>query len=198
MEEGLRLENRHTGERVEMLRATDDSDDLERKGYLPPGRAAMSVHVHLRQDVSLHVKAGRLHLLVDGGKTVLDSGDSLELVRGTAYRLWNEGREPVEYEAVVSPAGDLDQYLQAYFDVVNAGEPNRPSLAHLARVHMRHQDTQSVRLLSGPLQSFVFLAALAKGSLTGGFRGEDWPGSPNRSPGLPSTSDTTEDALTPA
>lgn len=181
----LVLVNRHTGERLVLRRTgADPAERLEMKGSLPPGRAAMSVHMHRAQDVRIRLDGGTLHALVDGRTVAIEAGEALEIPRGTPYRLWNEGPTPATYGATVTPALDLDRYLQAYFDVVNAGERDRPALAYLAQVQMRHQQTQAVRLLWGPLQELLFAGAVAVGFATGRFRGGEWPGSPERAPGL--------------
>lgn len=181
----LVLENRHTGERLNLRRTpADPVERLEMTGSLPPGKAAMSVHVHRGQEVGLNVSSGTLHALVDGQTVAVEAGESLTIPPNTPYRLWNEGGVSVAYEACATPALDLDRYLHAYFDVVNAGELNRPPLTYLAQVQMRHQDSQAVRLLWGPFQELLFSGAVVTGSLTGRFRGADWPGSPERCPGI--------------
>jgi hypothetical protein len=99
---------------------------------------------------------------------------------GRSHRWWNAGDEPLEFEAWARPAGDLDRYLQAVFQVRNAGPPGQPPLAYLAHVMVRHQATQEVRVVTGILQSLVFRAALLMGKLTGRYRGTEWPGAPER------------------
>lgn len=182
----LVLQNRHTGERLELrrlARGDADADVLALAGRIPAGRPSMSVHEHHSQHIRIEVRSGVLHALVGGRHATIPAGQTLDLPPGTPYRLWNEEREDAIWEGEATPAGDLDRYLQAYMQVVNSGEPNRPPLTYLARVQLRHQNTQSVKLLWGPSQSLLFMAAALFGGLTGRFRGTEWPGAPERCPG---------------
>ena len=77
-------------------------------------------------------------------------GESLLLPRGVPHRWWNEGDEPLAFEGFTHPAVDLDRYLQAVFDIVNAGPPGRPSLFYLAHLALRHQRTQAVLVMPLP------------------------------------------------
>jgi hypothetical protein len=43
---------------------------------------------------------------------------------------------------------DLDRYLQAVFEVMNAGPEGRPSLFYIAHAALRHRDTQAMRTRS--------------------------------------------------
>lgn len=182
----LLLRNDHTGETIELRRGADGSADrLELACSLPPGRASMSVHAHRMQDLTVTVRSGLLRVLVEDRTADVPAGESLSIPRGTPYRLWNENPEPVHYVAVADPAGDLDRYLQGYFQVVNAGERDRPPLGYLARLQLRYRHTQSIRLLAPVLQVPLFMTAAAAGVLLGRFRGRDWPGAPERCPGLP-------------
>lgn len=181
----LLLENRHTGETMALRRTTVSGEEaLEIDGVLPPGRAAMSVHAHRGQDLALSVRTGSLRALLGNRRVTIPEGETLHVPRGTPYRLWNEGMDASEYRATAVPVADLDRYLQGYFQVVNAGERDHPPLTYLARLHLRHRHSQSLRLLSAPFQTALFLGAAAAGALVGRYRGEGWPGAPDTCPGV--------------
>ncbi len=185
----LVLESRHTGERIELRRRPAGAgDSLEIQGLLPAGRPSMSVHAHHGQTLRLHVRSGVLHALVGGRNLRIPAGETLEIPPGTPYRFWNEQNHDAAYEGEASPAGDLDRYLQAYSQVVNAGERNSPPLTYLARVQLRHADTQTVNLLWGPAQTLLFMGVALFGAMTGRYRGDDWPGADARCPGAPPVS----------
>jgi hypothetical protein len=80
---------------------------------------------------------------------------------------------------------DLDRYLQAVFEVVNAGPPARPPLFYMAHVALRHRDTQAVLLMPRLAQRLLFHLIVALGTILGRYRGDDWPGSPARCKGTP-------------
>lgn len=89
-------------------------------------------------------------------------------------------------------AAELDRYLQAVFEVTNAGAPGRPPLVYLAHAALRHRRTQTVLVLPARLQAQVFRLAFALGALAGRYRGTDWPGGPARCTGVPEISAHTD------
>lgn len=186
----LRLENRHTGEVLELLRVRGpDGLALRLRGSLPPGREGPPLHVHVEEDEDGTVVAGELTAQLGVDTLTVAAGGSVRLPRGVPHRWWNAGTELLRFEGWVRPAVDLDRYLQGVFDVVNAGPPGRPPLIYMAHVALRHQRTQRVLLMPGPLQAVVFRAAVVLGTLLGRYRGEDWPGAPAWCPGAPEGSD---------
>ncbi len=65
----LVLENRHTGERLELRRIAQDGETwLELKGSLPPHRDGPPLHVHHNEDEGGRVLSGTLSAVVDGRK----------------------------------------------------------------------------------------------------------------------------------
>lgn len=186
MTEPLVIENKHTGERLEMVRKVIDGVTcLELRGSLPPHCEGPPLHVHHREYEAGTVLAGRLNAVVDGRRVQAAAGEDVELPTGSAHRWWNEDDEMLEFTGVVRPVVDLDRYLQAVNDVVNAGPAGRPSLVYMAHVQLRHRDTQAALLMPRPVQALVFRVAHLFGRLTGAYRGTDWPGCPERCTGAP-------------
>ncbi len=182
----LLLENRHTGERL-MLRRVKGRDGmfLRLRGTLPPHREGPPLHVHYAEDEDGRVTAGVLSAELDGKRIEVAAGGSSRFPRGIAHRWWNDGDEELDFEGTAGPLVDLDRYLEAVFDVMNAGPPGRPPLFCIAHVVHRHRRTQAVLLMPGALQAIVFRLVVAVGSLLGRYRGTDWPGSPARCGGAP-------------
>jgi hypothetical protein len=79
----------------------------------------------------------------------------------------------------------LDRFLQAIFDVLNAGPADRPPLFYMAHLLLRHRHTQTLRIMPPPIQAVLFRVIVAVGTLLGRYRGEDWPGCPSRCVGAP-------------
>jgi mannose-6-phosphate isomerase-like protein (cupin superfamily) len=182
----LLLENRHTGERLALRRVRrGDEVWLELKGSLPAHREGPPMHVHFAEDEEGFVRSGRLSVVVEGRQGTVEAGASTSIPRGAAHRWWNEGDEPLEFEGYARPVVDLDRYLQAIFEIMNAGPEGRPPLFYLAHVALRHRDTQAVLLMPRPIQGVLFRVVVAIGTLLGRYRGEDWPGCPARCTGAP-------------
>jgi quercetin dioxygenase-like cupin family protein len=177
----MNLENRHTGERLSLRRVRRGGEVwIELKGSLPPNQEGPPMHIHFAEDEEGQVIAGTLSADLNGQRMTAKRGDSVRFPRGAAHRWWNGGSERLVFEGYARPAVDLDVYLHAIFDVVNAGPAGRPPLFYIAHVMLRHWDTQAMTLAPRPIQAVLFRVVVAIGSLLGRYRGTDWPGCPSR------------------
>ena len=182
----LRLENRHTGEVLELRRKRQAGKVvLELRGTLPPHRGGPPLHIHHLEDEEGSVTAGTLCAEVGAQRIEAGPGQPVHLPRGIAHRWWNGGDDPLAFEGQVRPVVDLDRDLQAIFEVMNAGGPNQPPLFYLAHVALRHRRTQTVLVMPPSIQALVFRGALVLGTLLGRYRGTNWPGCPARCTGAP-------------
>jgi hypothetical protein len=143
------------------------------------------MHIHHLEDEEGRVIAGTLSVEVGGRRIEAGPGQSVRLPRGVPHRWWNQGDELLEFEGRAYPAADLDQYLQAMFEILNAGAPNRPPLFYLAYVAMRHRRTQAALVMPRPLQAVLFRVLVGLGTILGRYRGTEWPGCPARCTGAP-------------
>lgn len=177
----LHLENRHTGEGLSLTRIRRGSEVwLELKGSLPPHREGPPMHIHFVEDEEVHIRSGTLSAVLDGRQISAGPGQSTSILRGVPHRWWNGGDEMLEFEGYARPAVDLDRYLQAVFEVTNAGSAGRPPLFYMAHVALRHRHTQVVLILPRPIQAVLFRAIVAIGTALGRYRGTEWPGCPSR------------------
>ena len=189
----LRLENRHTGEVLELRRRNQNGESiLELRGTLPAHSEGPPMHVHHLEDEEGRVTAGTLSVMTGGQRIDAGPGQTVRLPRGVPHRWWNQGDQPLAFEGQTRPAVDLDRYVQAMFEVINAGAPNRPPLFYLAHVALRHRRTQSVLIMPLAVQAILFRAVIVLGTLLGRYRGTEWPGCPARCTGAPDI--TGEDA----
>ena len=177
----INLENRHTGERLSIRRVKrGDEVWLELRGSLPPHRDGPPMHIHFAEDEEGRIESGVISFVIDGRRMTGGPGESLSIPRGVAHRWWNDGDQPLEFHGAARPAVDLDRYLQAVFEVINAGTNGRPPLFYMAHVALRHRRTQAVLILPRTLQAVLFRVLVAVGTLLGRYRGSDWPGCPSR------------------
>lgn len=185
-DETIRLENRHTGERLALRRvARGDEIWLELKGSLPAHSQGPPMHVHHVENEEGHVISGTLSALVGGRRITAGPGESTSIPHGLAHRWWNEGDELLVFEGHARPVVDLDRYLQAVFDVLNSGPAGRPSLFYMAHVALRHRRTQDVLIMPRAIQAVLFRLLVALGTVLGRYRGDNWPGCPSRCAGAP-------------
>jgi mannose-6-phosphate isomerase-like protein (cupin superfamily) len=186
----LRLENRHTGEVLEIRRARRNGEPVfALRGTLPAHREGPPLHVHYAEDEEGLIVAGTLSAEVDRQRVTVGPGQTVRLPQGVPHRWWNDGDQTLIFEGYTHPAVDLDRYLQAVFEVMNAGAPNRPPLFYLANLALRHRRTQSVLLMPAPIQTVLFGFLVLVGTLLGRYRGTSWPGCPARCTGAPDALD---------
>jgi len=185
--DALVLQNRHSGERLELQRvaASNGQTWLALRGSLPPHRPGPLLHIHHGEHEEGEVLAGTFAAEVDGRRIEVATGGKASFPAGSAHRWWNGGEDLLVVHGFAKPAVDLDRYLHAVFDVLNSGAENRPPLFYMAHVVWRHRRTQTVLLMPRPIQAIVFPLIVLVGTILGRYRGTDWPGSPARCTGAP-------------
>ena len=177
----LIIENRHTGERLTMRRVKrGDEVWLELKGSLPPHRQGPPLHIHVAEDEEGFVRSGTLSAVLNGRRFTAGSGERVSLPRGSTHRWWNDGTEPLVFEGYARPAVDLDRFLQATFEVLNAGSADRPPLFYMAHLSWRHRRTQTVLFAPSWVQTILVPTVVLIGTILGRYRGTAWPGCPER------------------
>jgi mannose-6-phosphate isomerase-like protein (cupin superfamily) len=175
------LHNRHTGEVLELRRVMRDGQPcLELEGTLPPHRQGPPLHVHFKEHEEGVVISGTLSAEVDGRQMQIGPGGVAQLPAGSAHRWWNAGDEPLTFRGTTAPLVDLDVYLEAAFDVLNSGAPERPPLFYMAHLAWRHRKTQAVLFAPRWLQAVLVPVVVFVGTILGRYRGTDWPGCPDR------------------
>jgi hypothetical protein len=147
------------------------------------------MHVHLAEDEEGRILSGTLSAVLNGRRMTVSAGESTAIPRGVPHRWWNDGNEPLEFEGYARPVVDLDRYLQAIFEIMNAGPAGRPPLFYLAHAALRHRHTQAVVIIPRPIQDVLFRVIVVVGTMLGRYRGTDWPGCPSRCAGAPICAD---------
>lgn len=182
----LVLTNRHTGECLRLTRFEGENGHwLRIKGSLPPGSQGPPLHIHIHEDEGGHVLAGTISATVNGRFLQAGPGHALCLPRGQAHRWWNDGDKELLFDGYAKPVVDLDRYLQAAFEVMNAGRSGRPPLLYMAHLIHRHRHTQVALIMPRFVQRILLPAVVLIGHLLGRYRGTDWPGCPARCQGAP-------------
>jgi mannose-6-phosphate isomerase-like protein (cupin superfamily) len=182
----LRLENRHTGEVLELSRFLEDGVECIRLvGSSPAGGEGPPLHIHFVEDEIGTVRKGVLHAIIGDRRVEARVGESVTLPKRVPHRWWNGGDVTLEFDGFARPAADIDKYLQAGFEIANAGPVGRPSMFYLAHLALRHRRTQQVLMIPPAVQALLFPLLVALGTLLGKYRGTDWPGCPARCTGAP-------------
>src|SRR5262249_30417936 len=160
----LTIENRHNGERLAMRRVKrGDEVWLELKGSLPPHQRGPPLHIHVAEDEEGGVRSGTLSAVLNGRPFTAGPGERAGLARGSPHRWWNGGKDPLVFDGYARPAVDLDRFLQAIFEVLNAGSAGRPPLFYMAHLALRHRHTQTLLIMPRPIQAALFRVIVAVG-----------------------------------
>src|SRR5215467_649279 len=157
-DQAVTLELRHNGERLTLRRIKTDNgvEELRLTGSLPAHRQGPPLHIHFEEDEDVEVVSGTLSASVDGNPLVIKAGGSGNFPKGSLHRWWNDGDEELVLRGIVTPAVDLDRYLQALFEVLNAGAPNRPTIFYMAHIAYLHRKTQSPLIFTRVLYTILF------------------------------------------
>jgi len=158
---------------------------LEVDGRLLPGVNGPPLHAHYQLSEETTVTSGQLGVLLDGEELVVQPGETSVFPPGSKHRWWNAGEGPVEFSGRAIPAGDLDQYLQGVFALVNANPGGPPSFFHMAHLLWRHRHTHAVMTPPLIIQRLLLPLVISLGWLLGKYRCSDWPASPASCPGAP-------------
>lgn len=189
-DQALTIELIHTGERLTLRRIKTGIgiEELQLFGSLPPHREGPPLHIHFGEDEYGEVVSGTLSASVDGKHFLVEAGGSANFRKGSVHRWWNDGDKELVFRGVATPTIDLDRYLQALLEVLNAGSPGRPPLFYIAHVLYRHRNTQLALVIPRVLQRMFLPIVVFLGMVFGKYRGTAWPGCPARCTGAPLSS----------
>ncbi|HVU16107.1 MAG TPA: cupin domain-containing protein [Candidatus Didemnitutus sp.] len=157
-------------------------------GTLPARREGPPLHIHALEDEQGQVISGTLSARLDGKTMTVGAGGWARFPKGSAHRWWNAGDKALVIQGIATPAVDLDRFLHALFEVLNASDSGRPPIFYLAHVLHRHRKTQTTLVLPRIVQSAMFPILILIGTALGKYRGNAWPGCPERCVGAPSSS----------
>jgi mannose-6-phosphate isomerase-like protein (cupin superfamily) len=149
------------GETLDVVERTAAVLALE-AGYAPGG-SPPPAHYHPEQDEHFEVLEGALRVELAGVERDLGAGETLDIPRGTAHRMWNPNAQPARARWETRPSGRTEEWfaalaaLQGTDHVDASGRPKVLAFAALA-----HQYRNTFRLAARPGAAVrVALAALA-------------------------------------
>jgi quercetin dioxygenase-like cupin family protein len=95
------------------LRVVARSDaQLQLQAAYAPGGVAPPAHLHPAQDERFEVLAGAMRTRIEQHEGELVTGAVLEIARGTAHQMWNDGDEPAVVDWRTTPAGRTLEWFE--------------------------------------------------------------------------------------
>ncbi len=159
-----------TGETFKCLSFTQDCYKMQ---WLlkPKGYVAME-HIHYFQDERFYVKTGRLNVIIDGKRNILNPGDSIVVTKGLRHIAENYDNSDVECEVDYTPGLDYFVFMQCFIGLLKdkqydvKGSVNIPKMAFCM---YKTKCTALARPTSVPKPLFKFILPLfgAIGSVLG-------------------------------
>jgi quercetin dioxygenase-like cupin family protein len=121
---GQIIHNRISGERIEFVRTSADTDGalLEFLLELSAGGRVPGAHVHPEQEERLHVLEGTLKLRLGLRTIVARAGDTVVVPAGRVHKFRNGGDGPARARVEVAPALDMEDLLSTTAALADAGE----------------------------------------------------------------------------
>jgi mannose-6-phosphate isomerase-like protein (cupin superfamily) len=138
-------------------------DVLVLEASYSPGGSAPPAHYHPSQDEHFEVLEGALQVEVDGARRQLLAGETLDIPRGTAHRMWNPDAVPAVARWETRPPGRTEQWfasLAALQGTDHVDANGRPKPLPFAALAQRYGDTFRLAIRPAPLGG-VAVAALA-------------------------------------
>lgn len=143
---GQILTNNETGDVYEFLETASDTSGermklkfiQKKKGLLVPN------HIHVLQDEHFEVESGKLTIVLDGKKRVLNAGESIFLEKGSRHNHYNDHDEPVVFVQTVTPALDIEFLLENIIGMTKDGKmPNGKAGLIQELVTLKYLDSKS-------------------------------------------------------
>jgi quercetin dioxygenase-like cupin family protein len=98
-------------ESVAIRRSTPELLEVEAT-YGPVGKPPPR-HLHPAQDEHFQVLAGRMRARVGEEERILETGDTLDVPRGTPHQMWNAGDQPARTLWQTRPAGRTEEWFRS-------------------------------------------------------------------------------------
>jgi len=134
---GQTIQNPVSGERIEFLRTSADTDGelLEFELELSPDGRVPGAHVHPEQEERFHVLEGTMTFRLGLRTIVAEAGDSVIVPAGRVHKFSNRGDGRARARVQVVPALDMEELLCTTAELAHEGNVLRsgmPKPLHLA------------------------------------------------------------------
>ncbi len=136
-------------ESVTVLSSTPEALEVEAV-YGPAGKPP-PMHLHPSQDEHFEVLEGELRVVVGDEDRTLASGDTIDIPRDTAHKMWNPGDVPARVTWRTSPAGRTEEWFASIDALHRDGRVGKNGMTGpLAFAALLTEFDDVFRLASGP------------------------------------------------
>lgn len=100
----------------------------------PETEPAIPLHKHLKCEERFEAVHGKLGVMLDGSRQVLEAGESVTIAPGTPHTFWNAGEGELRFIVDVRPPGHLQIYWETVFGLAQDGKVNVNGLPNLLQL----------------------------------------------------------------
>ncbi len=143
---GQILTDKFTGDSFEFLETGEDTNGqrVTIKVNLKSKGQTVDDHIHVLQNENFKVLSGRMTYFINGEKHYLNEGEEVTLPKNVPHNHYNMDDAPVTYVQTISPAIDVDYFLENLFGLINDGKVKNGKLPFLqAMVTLTHLESPS-------------------------------------------------------
>ncbi len=165
------LKIRKNGETLIITRSAAETNGqvTEFEGIEEPG-VGPPLHVHFKQEETVKVITGRMHIKTLTGEFSLAEGQEYTFAAGEAHQFWNEGDQPMHYSGHVKPSNNYEYFIRHIYQSANEANDDKPGPFDAAFLLTRYRSEMDMLVIPKPVKLLVFPILLAIGRLTGKFR----------------------------
>ncbi len=166
------IENPITGEKMEFLQTSEDTDGslLQLILTVKPNGFVATPHIHPIQEERFMVKTGTLRLRIGDDESLLSSGQEGLVPRGIPHVWWNGGADEMKALVEFRPALHTEDFFSALFALARAGRTNRMGMPNLLQIAVMNRKYQHEVYLAKPsiaVQKILFRSIAWIGLLLG-------------------------------
>jgi mannose-6-phosphate isomerase-like protein (cupin superfamily) len=137
--------------RIESIKLISSINDcLEVEATYFAGHRRPPRHWHPMQDEHFEVLTGTVQIEIDGTTRELGAGESIEIPRGGAHRLWNDHSEPAHVVWQTRPAGRTEQWFRAIDAIHRQDRVGRSGMPSPLAFGVLLSEYRDVLRLAGP------------------------------------------------
>jgi mannose-6-phosphate isomerase-like protein (cupin superfamily) len=132
------ISNPAIGHRITfLLTAEQTNGDLLQILYVveaPETEPTIPLHAHLQTSERFEALSGRLGVILEGERRVLEAGQEVLIPPGTPHTFWNAGQGELHFITDVQPPGRLQTYWETVFGMAEDGKVGKNGLPNLLQL----------------------------------------------------------------
>ena len=148
-----------TGNTIEFIETAEDTNGKQVTVKICQKSAGQLVddHIHVQQQETFKVLSGRITYFLNGEQKYLDAGSEITLPKNVPHNHYNTDKEPLVYLQTISPALDIDYFIENLGGLMDDGRVKEGRLSFLqAMVTLRYLNGETyLAKLPIPVQRFL-------------------------------------------